>query len=398
MKSRMVRKMLKKLQKTMQVDEKPVHMEGCKAEAMEVVKTGNEKEAEEEERIRMEIMLGMVQEKGVPCLLCLMPKCLCHLTLELTKLESKSRILEGGEEAPRQEPPDEDGLEVEKAVDKGVLEDGHLGGPLEGEGLTSNEEGPAGDPESLHTLISDKNEEGEATSAIELDRKEAEEEVDGRQEPDLDLEKVKNTELLIQMRKRMKLAKKQEEKKIKAQKKKEVDRRKEDKKQATSSRNVEEMLKMWSKDGGEKSSSPGNIPLKIDLVRKLPGREQERNLPGTSEEVTVPDERRGQEEGRKSQELLIGNKKTSIKTGIIEKIFDRKNCEDRKQGEEGSKEDPGRKRSKEGENPGAKSRNRKPGTSGSDEPRLKITDLIRNYSSWAKAARNNKEERDRSRR
>ena len=92
--------------------------------------------------------------------------------------------------------------------------------------------------------------------------------------------------------------------------------------------------------GGEKSSSPGNIPLKIDLVRKLPGREQERNLPGTSEEVTVPDERRGQEEGRKSQQLLIGSKKTSIKTGIIEKIFDRKTREDRKQGEEGSKEDP----------------------------------------------------------
>ena len=137
-------------------------------------------------------------------------------------------------------------------------------------------------------MISDKNEEGEATSFIELDRKEAEEEVDGRQEPDLDLEKVKNTELLIQMRKRMKLAKKQEEKKIKAQKKKEVDRRKEDKKQATSSRNVEEMLKMWSKDGGEKSSSPGNIPLKIDLVRKLPGREQERNLPGTSETRKPP--------------------------------------------------------------------------------------------------------------
>ena len=34
-----------------------------------------EDEEERRERIRMEIMLGMTQEEGIPCLLCLMPRC-----------------------------------------------------------------------------------------------------------------------------------------------------------------------------------------------------------------------------------------------------------------------------------------------------------------------------------
>ena len=34
---------------------------------------------DEEERVKMEIMLGMAQEEGPPCLLCLLPRCICHL-------------------------------------------------------------------------------------------------------------------------------------------------------------------------------------------------------------------------------------------------------------------------------------------------------------------------------
>ena len=139
---------------------------------------------EDEEQMRMEIMLGMEQEEGVPCLLCVMPRCLCNITLDLTKLKLKLKELEGGgREASSQEPPGTDGFEDEMAVAEGVLEDGNLGGPLEGEGLTSNEEGsftpqgPAGVPESLHTFLPENDEEGEATSVHGTDRKEAEEAV-----------------------------------------------------------------------------------------------------------------------------------------------------------------------------------------------------------------------------
>ena len=38
---------------------------------------------DEEERVKMEIMLGMAQEEGPPCLLCLLPRCICHITLGL---------------------------------------------------------------------------------------------------------------------------------------------------------------------------------------------------------------------------------------------------------------------------------------------------------------------------
>ena len=42
---------------------------------------------DDEEQIKMEILLGMTQEEGIPCLLCVMPRYLCDLTLNLTKLD-----------------------------------------------------------------------------------------------------------------------------------------------------------------------------------------------------------------------------------------------------------------------------------------------------------------------
>ena len=49
----------------------------------------------EEERIRMEIMLGMTQDEGILCLLCLMPRCVCHITLNLTNINVKLTQPEG---------------------------------------------------------------------------------------------------------------------------------------------------------------------------------------------------------------------------------------------------------------------------------------------------------------
>ena len=90
-----------------------------------------EESREEEEEWRMEILLGMTQEEGVPCLLCLMPRCLCHITLDLTKIDLRIRKLEGGEETQSQEPPGKDEADAERAVDRGLLGEGGLGGPLE---------------------------------------------------------------------------------------------------------------------------------------------------------------------------------------------------------------------------------------------------------------------------
>ena len=160
-------------------------------------------------------------------------------------------------------------------------------------------------------------------------------------------------------------------------------------------KNVKEMLKLWSREGGGKPSMPGNNPHKLDIVRKLPGREQRRNLPGSSEEALVLDEGESQEEGRKNLDQLTGSQGSSVKPGILVKLNDRKSWEDSKQEEEGTKEDTGRKGSKEGEKLRAKPRGRKSGTSGTEEPKLKITDLIRNYNSMDTSARS-KEERSRS--
>ena len=108
---------------------------------------------------------------------------------------------------------------------------------------------------------------------------------------------------------------------------------------------------MWNKEGEENPSKSGIIPLKIDLVRKLPGRDQGRNLSGRDEEEVVPGGSRGQEEGRKHQEQLTGSHKTPPISGIFEKLTDTKSWEGSKEQEEGSKSNHGGKEPKEAEKP-----------------------------------------------
>ena len=55
----------------------------------------------EDEMCRMEILLGMAQEEGIPCLLCVMPRCVCHITMNLTKINLKLTQLRSQE--PRKE-------------------------------------------------------------------------------------------------------------------------------------------------------------------------------------------------------------------------------------------------------------------------------------------------------
>ena len=81
----------------------------------------------DEDRVKMEIMLGMAQEEGPPCLLCLLPRCICHLTLEIAKIDCKLtqlRTLEPGKE---------------KVEEQEHSAEGSLGGLLEGGGLTHTE-------------------------------------------------------------------------------------------------------------------------------------------------------------------------------------------------------------------------------------------------------------------
>ena len=69
-----------------QEEEKDQEMDGRLEEAQEEI-------CRENERMRMEIMLGMTQEEGINCLLCLLPRCVCHITLELTKLDLKLKVM-----------------------------------------------------------------------------------------------------------------------------------------------------------------------------------------------------------------------------------------------------------------------------------------------------------------
>ena len=84
-------------------------------------------EEEEAETIKMEIMLGMAQEEGPPCLLCLLPRCICHQTLDITQLELKITKLRAAET----------GQEGQVLGDKGSRAEGSLGGLLDGGGLTN---------------------------------------------------------------------------------------------------------------------------------------------------------------------------------------------------------------------------------------------------------------------
>ena len=55
----------------------------------------------DDEQIKMEIMLGMTQEEGPQCLLCLLPRCICHLTLEIAKIDYKLTQLRTLESKPK---------------------------------------------------------------------------------------------------------------------------------------------------------------------------------------------------------------------------------------------------------------------------------------------------------
>ena len=411
------------------------------------------RDEDDDEMMRMEIMLGMTKEEGIPCLLCLMPRCLCHITLDLTKLELQLRRLEEGGKEQSQEQPEYDGGGEVKAAEKGVLEEGNPGGPLEGEGLTSSEEGsftpqgPTGGPESVHTLDPEGEEEGTPPSTLELDRKEDEEveqepaaepvqdvvEVSGDDHDDdeggkvdheleVGLEKVDeeaadagddeeqvqvegdgeeqvqdegdkvnpNNELLAQMRRRMKLAEKENErqedirnkKKAAAQRKKEEDRKKEDRKHAESSKSVREMLRRWNKEE-ESKDPPGNILLNAGLARRKSGREQGRKRTGadSQEDEAV----RKSEEDEAVRKSLAEGRKTPTESGKMLRIIDRKS---RGEDEEDRKEDSSRKVTRPGETSRDLGRKRKLGTSDWDGQRPNITDLIRSYNCLDTVAKN----------
>ena len=100
--------------------------------------------------------------------------------------------------------------------------EGTPGGPLEDEGLTSTEEGsfipqgPTGETESVHTLEEDRKEDGEEQGTLSPDREEpavvgggggVQEQNHGS---DVDVGKVTPNEMLVQMRKMMKIAAKKE--------------------------------------------------------------------------------------------------------------------------------------------------------------------------------------------
>ena len=240
-------------------------------------------EGEDEEMIRMEIMLGMAQEEGIPCLqdLCVLPRCICHVTNELTKLELKLRKLEAGqlhgdeeEEQVTKDDQEEEGKKREKADDqtksannKEVVEKGTLGGPLRSEGLTSYEEGsfppqgPAGvpgspiskNPEAKKEETSQK-EETSHQSSQEARHKEA--------------NKVKCNNLLLKMREGQKQAGRQQEdkkqKRAAAKQKREEAKRKEAQELTNSQKSLTQMMNHWrtleedrKKEG---KPSPSSLP------------------------------------------------------------------------------------------------------------------------------------------
>ena len=152
-------------------------------------------------RIMMEIMLGMTQEEGLNCLLCLLPRCVCHITIELTKLDLKLKVLRNNDKEE----------EDQGAVD--VVDDGK----------ETDEPG--------------KKDEG----------------------------RLKQAEEIMMMSKMMKKAEMMEEaaktRKKTIQKRKEEQRKEQDEKQAKQNKNMLEMLKHWQ--GVEKAYKPPNINDKV---------------------------------------------------------------------------------------------------------------------------------------
>ena len=133
---------------------------------------------------------------------------------------------------------------------------------------------------------------------------------------------------------------------------------------------------------------PGSSKIVRNNVRKTRGAEkqseEDRNIkegrkapkegekPGKSQEPGT---------GRKSQEQLT-NPGSKIVRNIVRKTRELPSDEDRKE----HLDREGKKVPKEAEKPGTKARNRKLGVSGFDEPKLNITDLIKNFRSLERAA------------
>ena len=193
----------------------------------------------EEERIKMEIMLGMTQEEGVPCLLCLMPRCICHLTLDLTIIETKLLTLRN------KEVEKEVKEEAEDPPGEGEVE-GDLGGLLEGGGLTPPGEGSSPPQEPAGNLDTKPEEEQKA-------------------------EKERPPDLMQRMREMMVKAEKQEEaeksRKAMAKKRREEARKKEDRQEATKTRSVKQMLENWKLLG--ETSGTGKSPTKLESARNI---------------------------------------------------------------------------------------------------------------------------------
>ena len=232
----------------------------------------------------MEIMLGMAQEEDIPCLLCVLPRCICHITNELTKLDLKLRKLEAGQQHDEEEQVTKDeqegaGRNQEEAEDQcmaakdmEVVEKGNLGGPLRSEGLTSYEEGsfppqrPAGVPGSPKSKILEAKEE---TSQQE----ETNQEVHHKE-----VTKVKCTNLLLKMREGQKQADRQQEdkkqKRAAAKQKREEANRKEAQVLTKSQKSLTQMMKHWrtlEEDRKKKANPPLPLPLPIRLHQLVHG-------------------------------------------------------------------------------------------------------------------------------
>ena len=220
-----------------QGDEAPQEMTEKVETEMDIVR--EEERLVEEERIKMEIMLGMTQEEGIKCLLCMMPRCICHITLALTKIDTKLVQLRS------EKCETEVRKEAEAPANEGEVEGG-LGGLLEGGGLTQTREGSSPPQEPAGVL---------------------ETKPEGEQKPP----EAHTPELTRKMRQMMKKSDEQEAakkaRKAASQKRREEAKRKEERQEAAKNRSVKQMMEKWKEIG--KPPNSGNIPNELDSARNI---------------------------------------------------------------------------------------------------------------------------------
>ena len=221
-----------------------------------------ELDKDKDELMKMEILLGMPWKEDIPCLMCLLPRCVCHITMDLAKLELRMRELEvepGGddEEVPGSR-TEKEGHEIDNISEA----EGDSCGLLEEEGLTTKVEGslPPQEP-------------------VEEPDAEEENPPPNRDDPrdKLPAKKLMRTEegtkeLMNHMRKMMKQAAVKEEqvkgRKEAAKKRKESAKLEEQRKQLNGTRSIKDMMQIWG-GGGRKSPHTGNPRLNINIGRKL---------------------------------------------------------------------------------------------------------------------------------